>query len=167
MKKLFLIAILFVAFSSFSQDLYSFKKGGEILENGIKISPKNVKEILVNNQTALDLYKVGRNKKTFGNILLSLGIGTLIGKLVRDSTSGDGFTTLPSGKTVANVTSKTLYYVGAVMIIASIPIKIGFSNKIKQALVLMNQNVKNPKTTFIESSDIIVNSNGIGVSIKF
>ena len=53
------------------------------------------------------------------------------------------------------------------MIILAIPIKIGFSNKIKQAVVLMNQDLKNPKTTLIESSDIIVNSDGIGVSIKF
>ncbi len=53
------------------------------------------------------------------------------------------------------------------MIVASIPIKIGFSNKIKQAVVLMNQDLKIQKTTYIESTDMIVNSNGIGVSIKF
>ena len=84
MKKLILIAILFVAFSGFSQELYTFKKGGRITQNGNIILPEKVREILFNNQSALNLYEAGRNKKTIGNILLWGGFATLIGKFAYD-----------------------------------------------------------------------------------
>ena len=53
------------------------------------------------------------------------------------------------------------------MIIIAIPIKLGFSNKIRDVVKLMNEDVNKQKTTFIESADFIANSNGIGVSIGF
>lgn len=63
--------------------------------------------------------------------------------------------------------SMSIYVIGGIMSAAAIPIKIGFSKKIKKSIILMNEDAKNPKTTFIESSEIIANSNGIGISIKF
>ncbi len=84
MKKLILIVVLFVAFSGFSQELYTFKNGGRITQNGKVISPERIREILVNNQSALNLYEAGRNKKTIGSMLLWGGFATLIGKFYYD-----------------------------------------------------------------------------------
>ena len=167
MKKLLLALLVFSCLNSFAQSTYAFKSGGEIFQNGTKIAPNEIRNLLVTNQIALDLYKTGRTKKTFGNLLLSLGFGTLIGKLVRDSSTGDGFTRIPTGQMIANPASKTLYYIGGAMIIIAIPIKIGFSNKIRKAVDLMNDDLKNPKITHNEATYFIVDSKGIGVSIKF
>ena len=150
----------------FSQNVYTFGNGGKVLENGIKISPEKVREILANNQTALDLYEAGRNKKTIGNVLLPGGFALLIGKFYSDSTTNVYLGPNPNAK-VNDEKSRYPYLIGVAMIVASIPIKIGFSNKIKQAIVLMNQDLKNSKTSYIESTDLVVNSNGIGLSITF
>ena len=53
------------------------------------------------------------------------------------------------------------------MLITAIPVKIGFSNKIRQAISLANQDLRNPKTSYIESTDLVINSNGIGFQITF
>lgn len=150
----------------FSQNVYTFGNGGKVLENGIKISPEKVREIFTNSQQVTDLYDAGRTKKTVGNILLWDGFALLIGKFYNDSSV---YSYLGPDKYSIIIVEKSRYpyAIAGAMIIAAIPIKIGFSNKIKQAVALMNQDFKNPKTAFIESSDIIVNSNGIGISLKF
>jgi hypothetical protein len=54
------------------------------------------------------------------------------------------------------------------MVIASIPIKIGYSKKIKTSVNMINEDLKNPQTGFnIESTYIISNSDGIGISVSF
>ena len=56
---------------------------------------------------------------------------------------------------------------GAVIIIA-IPIKLGFSKKIKRAVSLVNEDFKKPTTGFnIESTSFVSNANGFGISITF
>lgn len=59
------------------------------------------------------------------------------------------------------------YIIGGALALISIPIKIGYSNKIRQAVDLMNKESKNPKTTEIESANIITNTNGVGFAIAF
>ena len=64
--------------------------------------------------------------------------------------------------------AKGVVFVGGALVIIAIPIKIGFSKKIKKAVSLMNEDLKNPKTGFnIESTSFISNSNGVGISITF
>jgi hypothetical protein len=67
----------------------------------------------------------------------------------------------------SNVQSNNImYFVGAGLILTAIPIKIGLSKKIKKAVLLMNEDLKTPKTSFnIESTSFISNSNGFGISI--
>jgi hypothetical protein len=182
MKKIILIITLLFTFLSFSQNIYTFKSGGRILENGKLISPTEIRELIRNNKEALEVYNSGRNKKTFGNVLLYGGIVTMIGKIAYDAThppkliqtAQSSYTYGPYNNTAyiynyayEPAPSRALYFIGAGFIISSIPIKIGFSNKIRQAIALINKDARTPKTTFVESSEIIANSNGIGISIKF
>ena len=153
MKKALLILIFLSNFLSFGQDQYTFKSGGRYVYKNEIIKPKEVRALLANNQRALSLYNEGRNKKTFGNILLYGGIA-LMGTVA--------ITTLESGKDA----NSGQYLLLAIPIIA-IPIKAGFSNKIRKSIDLLNQDLKNPKTTQMESANIVANANGIGFSITF
>ena len=80
MNKLLLFFLLSLSFTSFSQEIFVYKSGGEILQNGVVVPPNKVREILSTNQQALEIYNAGRVKKTFGNILLTGGI--ILGDLV-------------------------------------------------------------------------------------
>ena len=61
-----------------------------------------------------------------------------------------------------------LFLVTIFGILISIPIKGGFSKNIKNAVALINEDFKNPKTSFnIESTSFISNTNGLGISITF
>jgi len=104
------------------------------------------------------------------------GSATLIGKFLFNATKTDnsyevvGYGSFGQPIVVNNskTYSNTLLFVSAGIILIAIPIKIGFSKKIKRAVLLMNEDLKTPKTSFnIESTSFVSNSNGIGISITF
>lgn len=148
----------------FSQeDALIFKSGGRVFNsNNQKISPHDMRSILSTNSEALKLYNAGRLKKTIGNTLFWGGLGTFAIKhatIIKDSRQP-----LYKQKSTNNI----MYFVGAGMVLVSVPVKLGFQKKIKKSVALINEDIKNPSTTFnIEESSIIANSNGIGISITF
>ena len=167
MKKLLYIVLALLPFFSFSQEQFSFKSGGRVFNsNSQKLTTTEVRATLESNSQALKLYNAGRTKKTVGNIFLYGGISTIITThLVRvtDSNTFDQF-----GRPTSKTRSNTMYFVGAGVVLIAIPIKIGFTKKIKKSLELINQDFKNPKTSFnIDSTTFISNSNGFGISITF
>lgn len=174
MKKTLTLLIFIFSFSVFSQNLYTFKRGGKILQNEINIKPNDVRELLSSNQEALKLYEAGRSKKTIGNIFLIAGFGTILGKFIYEitepmKTKVVGYNYFGSPIIVdESSNSNTLFYVGAGILILAITIKLSFSNKIRKTVDLMNNDIKNPQSGFnIESTSIISNSNGVGISITF
>ncbi len=155
MKKIVCLLVFLISITCFSQEIYSFKSGGRVFNSkNEKISPNEVRNLLVNNQPALELYEIGRNKKNFGNILLIVGSGCIVGDLAL-------------GLTKDKVYPTTLTYIGIPSLVLAIPIKIGFSKKIKKAVEMLNEDNSKPKTTSIEATSIIANANGVGVSITF
>ena len=50
MNKLLLFLSLSLSFTSFSQEIFVYKSGGEILQNGVVVPPNKVREILSTNQ---------------------------------------------------------------------------------------------------------------------
>lgn len=151
--------ILFLCFSTFafSQNIYT-SKNGKILENGKKID-KNYIETAFSNAEILKQYNAGKTKQFLGNFLFYGGIGTVAIKHL---------SMLSKHKGAKNPdTNNTMYFVGFGMIATSIPVKIGYSKKIKKAAELMNEEIKNQKQSSIESVNIIANENGFGVSLKF
>lgn len=166
MKKTILFLLIILPLISFSQETFTFKSGGRVLQDNIKISPTNVREQFNYNKQIYDLYNAGRTKKTVGNVLLYGGIGTLIIKFISDINAPINHN-YPMQNSNEQRTSNVLYGVAAGVILVSIPIKIGFQKKIKKAISLMNEEVQKPKTAFIEKASFISNSNGFGFSITF
>jgi hypothetical protein len=163
MKQTLLFLIVFIPFFCFSQDVLTYKSGGRIFNSSNqKIAPEAVRGLLINNQRALALYESGKTKQTVGNILLYGGLTTFIAQHLylvnKAKENGINY----------EKANNVLYFVGAAMVVIAIPIKIGFSKKIKKSVALINEDFKNPKTSFnIESTSFISNANGLGFSITF
>ena len=148
---LFFIIILF-SFHSFSQKLIYNSNGNIIDAQNNKVSPEQVRAILSNTQQILDNYNVGRNKKTIGNIMLYGGLGFIIGDLFNGLTNDIVYPT-------------ALTYIGAASLVISIPVKIGFSNKIKKAVSDYNSKPVGYNQDYKNKMEIISNHNGIGLRL--
>lgn len=77
MKNFILFVLFSITLSGFSQNNYSFKNGGSIVNNGQKISPSEVRNLFKSNPKALSIYNTGRTKKTAGNLFLYGGLGIM------------------------------------------------------------------------------------------
>ena len=173
-KSIILLFLLFCSVASFSQKLI-YKSNGNVMNyQNQKLSPNQVRELLKENQQLLADYNAGRTKKTAGNILLYGGIGIIWGKLLHNSlTDNSELVQNPNYNYNNNFgfqyyynykpRTATLYYVGLASIIVAIPVKIGFSKKIKNVVTDYNNQsatgFNNPKI------DFITNSNGLGLRL--
>ena len=161
MKQLFVLLFFCCILQSHSQKLV-YKSNGTILNSeNQQISPDQVRELLKDNQKLLADYNAGRSKKTVGNILLIGGSAMVIGDLIVGATT-DGNTTVTGNsiQTESNYPS-ALTFVGLAAIAVAIPVKIGFSKKIKNVVTEYNNQwatgYNKPKL------DLITNPNGIGL----
>ena len=168
-KPLFFLLLFFCSLQSHSQKLI-YKSNGTILDSeSQKISPNQVRELLKDNQQLLEDYNDGRSKKTLGNILIISGLGFLTADLVQGVTASGISATPIGGGQYALQDEKNNYpslmtYIGIAAIIIAIPIKIGFSNKIKNVVTdYNNQNATGYKQFNQPRLDLITNSSGIGL----
>lgn len=172
MIKQFFFALLFLGtLQSFSQKLI-YKSNGNVLNSeNQKISPSQVRELLANNEKVLTQYNAGRSKKTAGNILLFGGIGLIAADLIHGITSDD--TTVTSGNYYSGPAVQSdrnfptaLTYIGVAAIIVAIPVKIGFSKKIKNAVTeYNNQTAIGYNQNNNQKLDFITDSKGIGLRL--
>lgn len=164
-KPLFFLFILFCSLQMYSQKLV-YKSNGTILNSeNQKISPDQVRELLKDNQKLLSDYNAGRTKKTTGNILLIGGLGLLTADLIHGATAS-GMTAVPTGGGYYNLQTEKTYptaltFLGVAAIIIAVPVKIGFSKKIKN--VVTEYNNQNATGYNEPKLDLITNSNGIGL----
>jgi hypothetical protein len=142
-----------------------YKSNGNILNSeNQKISPDQVRELLKDNEKLLTDYNVGRSKKTVGNVLIIGGFGLLATDVLIGATS-DGNTTVTGNsiQTERNYPS-ALTYIGVAALIIAIPVKIGFSKKIKNVVTEYNNQMTTGYNEFKKTKlDLITNSNGIGL----
>ena len=169
-KPLFFLLLFFCSLQSFSQKLV-YKSNGNIRDSeNNKISPDQVRKLLANNEKLLADYNAGRTKKTVGNILLIGGLGFLTADLIYGSTAS-GITAVPTGGgNYAIQTEKTyptaLTYIGIAAVIIAIPVKIGFSKKIKNVVTEYNNQMATGFNYFHKQKlDLITNSKGIGLRL--
>ncbi len=160
-KSLFTLLLFFCILQSHSQKL-GYKSNGTILNSeNQQISPDLVRELLKDNQKLLADYNAGRSKKTAGNVLL-IGGSTLILADLLSGVFSDGNTTVTGNsiKSERNYPS-ALTFVGLAAVVIAIPVKIGFSKKIRNVVTEYNNQsatgYNKPKL------DLITNSNGIGL----
>ncbi len=169
MKNTILLTLLLSSFFSFGQETITYKNGGSIFNsNNQKLSSSEINSLFQNNTIALNLYHEGKTKQTVGNILLYGGLGTIVGKFIANGTGDRTIDITPSGGGTIKKPSNTLFIVGGLMVVVAIPVKIGYSKKIKKSVELINEDFKNPKTGFsVNSTHFISNANGLGFSITF
>lgn len=150
-----LLLLLLTTFYSFSQQLKYNSHGGVYNSENIKLSPNEVRELLADNQNLLKLYNSGRSKKTVGNIFLFGGLGLIAADLASGLFSDSQY---PTALTAA----------GTVFVIIGIPVKIGYSKKIKTVVLEYNkQLVYNEPKINIEDISLLANKNGVGFQITF
>lgn len=169
MKGIVTAVFLVMTIAGFSQQL-TYRSGGTVYEGETKLSSEQVRSVLGNNREALSLYNAGRSKKTWGNVLFYGGTSLVVANLVVGLTKDDTSVSYPGNGYYPSVTSEptsfTAAIIGGAMIIASIPIKIGYPKKIKSAISKYNDGLAEqykpaPKTTLVASG------NQIGLKIEF
>ncbi len=156
MKALLLSLVLFCSIVASAQHLF-YKSGGAIFDaNNERIRPGKVRSILANKPELLAQYNEGKAKKTIGNILLLVGYGLAAKDLYTCATTDVLYPT-------------ALTYLGAAAVVIAIPIKAGYSKKIKRMTETYNQELdeNTAADNGIEQMSLISNQNGIGVRITF
>lgn len=153
MKRFLLIVLILIGFMSNAQKL-NYKSNGNVRDSeNHSIDPDKMRELLADNEKLLAKYNSGRNKKTMGNFLLVAGPILII-------------TDLLTAATTEKVYPTALTYAGVVALVIAIPVKIGFSRKIRNVVTDYNNQTK---VGFEESNyrklDLITNSKGIGLRL--
>ncbi len=154
--KRFLILSFFLISQLFQAQQLEYKGNGNVIDSQKnKISPNKMRELLANNEKLLENYNLGRTKKTVGNVMLIGGLVFLVGDVAK-GIYGPINTEYPS----------VLTYIGLSSIVLSIPVKLGFSKRIKNVISDYNSVYK---VGYIKPNykklEIITNTNGIGLSI--
>jgi hypothetical protein len=172
-KQLFLFLFLICSLHSFSQKLIYNSNGNILNSENQKITPDQVRELLVNNEQLLADYNAGRSKKTAGNILLWGGLGFITSDIIRRIYTHDKYSVtryddsfFPRYQTKLVKKAKfpsALGYVGLTLVTIALPIKIGFSKKIRNVVTEYNtQKATGNLDLNKQKLDFITNSNGIG-----
>ncbi|MCF8323056.1 MAG: hypothetical protein K9I26_07975 [Flavobacterium sp.] len=154
-NSILILLLLLVCQLTFSQKLV-YKNRGNIKDvNGNNLSTNEVRSLLTDNETLLEEYNIGRTKKTVGNVLLLGGATLSYGVLAVQFSEGKPVST-------------GLVAVGLISMLVAIPVKIGFTKKIKHVVSEFNSQKLIGETNFkIRSTDFIANSNGLGFRLTF
>ncbi|WP_396170473.1 hypothetical protein [Flavobacterium sp.] len=166
-KTLLVLSLFFCILQSHSQKLVSKSNGTILNSENQQISPDQVRELLKNNQKLLADYNAGRSKKTVGNVLLIGGLGLMaIDVVIGANTDGNTTVTGNSIQTERNYPS-ALTFVGLAALAVAIPVKIGFSKKIKNVVNEYNyQSTLGYNALNNSKLDLITNANGIGLRLS-
>jgi hypothetical protein len=172
MTKKITIFMLLATVATFSQQL-TYKSGGVVYNSdNKKLSTNEVRTLLANNSEALSLYNAGRNKKTWGNVLFYGGLGLVATNLIvsanTDNTTVSSYNNNPysSASVQSEPANMTVAIIGGILLVASIPIKIGFPKKIKAALSKYNTglaDIDSPK----HQVTLLASSNQFGFRLEF
>jgi hypothetical protein len=143
-KQVFILLLFFCALQTYSQKLV-YKSNGNILNSeNQKISPNQVRELLVNNEELLANYNAGRTKKTVGNVLLYGGSALVLSDMLTNLLFSKQKLTYSNDlshsiiKAENRIYPSVFTYIGAAAILIAIPVKMGFSKKIKNVVTDYN-----------------------------
>lgn len=149
--KIFLL--LLVCQLSLAQKLVYQNRGNIQNDKSNNLTSAEIRTLLINNETLLAEYNAGRTKKTVGNVLL-------VGGLSLSSVA------LASPLFEDKPVSIELVAVGFVSVLVAIPVKIGFTKKIKHVVSEYNNlNTIGVKNFEVNKLDVIANSNGLGLKL--
>lgn len=162
---LLLIALFLVSASSFSQALHVNGSGNVYDNENNKWTVKEVEDILYTNPKALELYKEGREKKTWGDILIIGGLTAVATNVIINATTESS--TYKYGQFKPAKQTFVPAIIGAAMIVVGIPVKIGHTKKVKNAINMYNNSL-NQTTAKVETKvTFLASSNQVGFKLEF
>lgn len=148
---LIIFALFFIC--SYGQKLNCDSKGNIYDENGNKYTPENVRYAISSSEAALNLYNSGRDKKSIGNFLMIMGAGFMVGDLVNGALRDVQY---PTAHTTIGFSSLVL----------AVPIKLGFSKKIKRSLEIYNDTLKGNTSIEVNDFQLVFNEQGLGIKFS-
>lgn len=164
MKYLYFLTICF-SISCFSQPL-QYAVGGNVLNaENEKIKSADVRKLIAENEAALALYNSGRMKKTVGNLLFYGGIG-LAAYNFYDATMVGHSSIDRNGFVVDDKVTPVLAIVGGALFLASFPVKLGYTKKVKAAIAAYNKGVVVQQRREPELK-VMASANGFGLMVQF
>jgi hypothetical protein len=152
MKLKFTFLLLLLSSLSFAQ-LTTASRGRVFNSENKQLTVEEVRNLLSTNVPMLDLYDAGRAKKTAGNILLIGGAAAIVADLATGFTQDKQYPT-------------ALTFVGATALIVAIPVKIGYSRKIRKAISGYNEKPVSQNLSFNDLR-ICAAPHGLGLRLKF
>lgn len=156
-KTLLFLAALFLSICVHAQSLHVKNSGNVYDMNGNKWTPKEVRDILASNSQALNNYNKGKFKKSMGNFLLYGGLAiaaTDVALAFKNETPPEQYAFIPT-------------IIGASMALAAIPVKIGHTKKIKNAIELHNNAQNSQVQNYTTKLTIIASQNQVGLLFDF
>lgn len=173
MKKCIATLILIAPLMVFSQQFH-YGSGGSVLNSeNKKVTPDEVRTLIANNTEALVLYNAGRDKKTWGNVLFYGGLGLIVTNVViaantdnTTSTSYNPNNSYSSPNIQSERANMTAAIIGGALLVASIPIKIGYPKKIKAAINNYNKGVTDNYVP-IQKLTLIASNRQVGLRFEF
>jgi hypothetical protein len=154
-KRILFLFSLILSLQSFGQKLIYSGNGNILDSNNTKLSPKQVEILLNDNEDLFRSYVAGRSKQTVGNIMLYSGLAMVATDVIIGASKDSEYPTF-------------FTIVGGITTLIGIPVKMGFSKKIKN--VINDYNAKNG-FTYIDKTDpkleVITNNYGLGMRFSF
>ena len=154
-NRILLVFILFLGLQTFGQKITYLGNGNISDSNSVKITPEQVEALLKDNDDLLRSYVGARSKKSVGNIMLYGGLAMVATDLA-----------IMSNQETKAFSLLTL--LGGITTLIGIPVKMGFSKKIKN--VVNEYNSKNGYTYNYENDpklEVITNNFGLGMRLSF
>ncbi|MBC7641592.1 MAG: hypothetical protein H7174_04540 [Flavobacterium sp.] len=152
MKHNLLIVFIFLLhINCYSQLLKTNSYGSVLNEDKTIVKPEDVKKLLANYPTQLNEYSLAIKKRNLGNIFIYSGVGLIFTDLLISLTKDLDF-------------PKALSAVGFGAISVGVPIKLGYSKKIQNAINGYNSK---KELGYNQKLEIIGNPSGLGIKLSF
>lgn len=158
MKKIILIIIAIFCYSQYSLgqeiDMKIGLLGYKFTQSDEKLSWKELLNKTQNSSKSYELIKKAKSQNTFANIVSFSG-GVLIGIPIGISLSGDE-------------PNWTLAYIGGGIALLALPISFSALKNVSSGIDVYNESLKSlSKSSFHPEFEIVLNGNGIGLSMTF
>ena len=146
---LFILAVILTTSLSQAQSEFTYKRGN-VLQDGIRLTPTKVRAVMSENNEALKTFNSGQTFGTVGNVFGGIG-GGLVGWDLQSRIRGEG--------------NGTLLAVGAV----SIGVGLGFAligdAKVKKSVTLYNSKLSEKSVSY--QINLGFTQTGFGFSVRF
>ena len=164
-QKVFLLLFLCMCLKSWSQTLVYKGRGTVTNQKNTVLTPNLVRIALTKHPNLLKEYNIGRRKKTVGNTMLLagpvlIGVGTMA-YVISNFDSGMN----PGYAEPRNTVPKIMMGTGLAAMLIAIPVKIGFSKKVKNSISQYNNRLETTSETNNNNLEIVGNTNGLGLRL--